>query len=661
MNSIGNNIWKAVVLPIFIGWRVWYANRLPIMDCDEVYNYWEPLHYMLFGTGMQTWEYSQHFALRTYAYPIPLFLLSKLILLPLLNYMPVSWTSLLALHDVVDDENVGNRLALMVLLRSLLAASMAWSEVSFLEALSSCNSDEKSSDANTSGNHNNKRGSSLSNPDNQIMAMLVGLLLLTSTGMSHAAGALLPSTTLTMMWLWAAKFYLQRQSIPFVLVAILSTLAIGWPFGVLLFIPLGFGVLVRHYRSGGLSNVTWLLSCSLGIALVVQAGVLCIDFVYYGRWVSPVYNILKYNTHAKGDELYGVEPMSYYVKNLLLNFNYVAVLGVAVGPVVIWKLLLNQSTSDGINNQLYWNLFALTLPMYVWLCVLFPRLHKEERFLFPIYPILCLGAVIVCSEIVDVLTMIWNRIAPSSRPSSTAQDQRQQLYLQLALWTPAVLIGLSRTTALSKYYTAPFHAYAQLQHEIPLLSRTVDATTDQENLEESTATSTKTTICTCGEWYRFPSSFYLPMPKETTVDFKFVSPSSSYFEGQLPHAFLPQGSGIGATYTAFNDRNVPEYDDRYVPIDECDYLVDAMWSNPAATYDNVEDNPSCRDNDSQWLPVIKSPFLDAESTTTLHRILYIPVLHEQADIHGGVEYADYVLYRRIPEYPDNDSGHSPRE
>ena len=144
MNSIGkNNIWKTVVLPIFIGWRVWYANRLPIMDCDEVYNYWEPLHYMLFGTGMQTWEYSQHFALRTYAYPIPLFLLSKLILLPLLSYMPGSWTSLLALHDVVEvDDNVGNRLALMVLLRSILAASMAWSEVSFLEALSSCNSDE---------------------------------------------------------------------------------------------------------------------------------------------------------------------------------------------------------------------------------------------------------------------------------------------------------------------------------------------------------------------------------------------------------------------------------------------------------------------------------------------------------------------------------------
>lgn len=28
-----------------------------VHDCDEVFNYWEPLHYLIFGHGMQTWEY----------------------------------------------------------------------------------------------------------------------------------------------------------------------------------------------------------------------------------------------------------------------------------------------------------------------------------------------------------------------------------------------------------------------------------------------------------------------------------------------------------------------------------------------------------------------------------------------------------------------------
>jgi hypothetical protein len=35
----------------------------PIGDCDETFNYYEPVHYLLFGVGQQTWEYSAEFAL----------------------------------------------------------------------------------------------------------------------------------------------------------------------------------------------------------------------------------------------------------------------------------------------------------------------------------------------------------------------------------------------------------------------------------------------------------------------------------------------------------------------------------------------------------------------------------------------------------------------
>jgi len=28
-----------------------------VHDCDEVFNFWEPLHYLLYGYGKQTWEY----------------------------------------------------------------------------------------------------------------------------------------------------------------------------------------------------------------------------------------------------------------------------------------------------------------------------------------------------------------------------------------------------------------------------------------------------------------------------------------------------------------------------------------------------------------------------------------------------------------------------
>jgi alpha-1,2-mannosyltransferase len=39
-----------------------------LADCDEVFNYWEPLHYLIYGNGLQTWEYSPQFALRSYTY-----------------------------------------------------------------------------------------------------------------------------------------------------------------------------------------------------------------------------------------------------------------------------------------------------------------------------------------------------------------------------------------------------------------------------------------------------------------------------------------------------------------------------------------------------------------------------------------------------------------
>uniref|UniRef100_A0A8C0XSB3 Mannosyltransferase n=1 Tax=Castor canadensis TaxID=51338 RepID=A0A8C0XSB3_CASCN len=39
-----------------------------ISDCDETFNYWEPTHFLIYGRGFQTWEYSPVYAIRSYAY-----------------------------------------------------------------------------------------------------------------------------------------------------------------------------------------------------------------------------------------------------------------------------------------------------------------------------------------------------------------------------------------------------------------------------------------------------------------------------------------------------------------------------------------------------------------------------------------------------------------
>lgn len=40
----------------------------PIQDCDETFNYWEPTHYLSHGYGLQTWEYSPDYAIRSWFY-----------------------------------------------------------------------------------------------------------------------------------------------------------------------------------------------------------------------------------------------------------------------------------------------------------------------------------------------------------------------------------------------------------------------------------------------------------------------------------------------------------------------------------------------------------------------------------------------------------------
>ena len=58
-----------------------------IGDCDETFNYWEPLNLLLRHFGKQTWEYSPVYSIRSYAYLIPYYFVGKL--LQLLDLTPL--------------------------------------------------------------------------------------------------------------------------------------------------------------------------------------------------------------------------------------------------------------------------------------------------------------------------------------------------------------------------------------------------------------------------------------------------------------------------------------------------------------------------------------------------------------------------------------------
>ncbi|KAK6608425.1 alpha-mannosyltransferase, partial [Botrytis cinerea] len=53
---------------VFLGANILAALYAPIQDCDETFNYWEPTHYLSHHYGLQTWEYSPEYAIRSWLY-----------------------------------------------------------------------------------------------------------------------------------------------------------------------------------------------------------------------------------------------------------------------------------------------------------------------------------------------------------------------------------------------------------------------------------------------------------------------------------------------------------------------------------------------------------------------------------------------------------------
>lgn len=405
----------------------------------------------------------------------------------------------------------------------------------------------------------------------------------------------------------------------FVVVAVVATLATGWPFGAVLLAPIGMGVLAREYcDSGGggrgAAAVLKILLWAAAVAAAVQYAVMRVDREQYGAWVSPTYNIFLYNAKGGGDALYGVEPVAYYVKNLLLNLNVVALLG-APAFLVVWK---SRQQSE-LRRDL---LTVLIGPTLFWVAITFPRPHKEERFLFPLYPLLCLSAVWVVDSTVNVTGRIG---AAFSRHKHVRL--RGRILFHAFVVVPAVALSVMRTMALKRYYTAPLQVYARLNSH-HLATR---------GYKKKTFEGTPYLVCTCGEWHRFPSSFFLP----GDVQLGFL-PSS--FQGQLPQPFSVHGSKPESldVLQPFNDRNLHEAS-RYVDPSECDYVVDLDSSN----------DESCRvaPTFKNQKVVAKYPFLDAaETTSTLHRTLYVPYLHDRAVEEGKVKYSQYVLYEIVDDF-----------
>ncbi|KAG7397570.1 mannosyltransferase [Phytophthora boehmeriae] len=527
----------------------------PIADCDETFNYWEPLHYLLYRFGFQTWEYSPVYALRSYVYLLLHLVLAKA-------------TALGATLGLVADQ----KLLLFYGLRAALGLLSAYAEALFYR---SC-----------SARFGRRTGRYLL------------WILLFNAGIFHASTAFLPSTFTMVLVMLFSSAWMDKNHYLALFWGVVAVLC-GWPYVGVLFVP--FAV-ETFYTRGVLKSV----AVGAGIGGIVLAIELAVNFYYYKRWVLPAWNIVQYNvlSNETDSTLYGTEPWSYYVLNLALNFNVVALLAL---PAMLFVFLLPKHYETGKLQ-----LLTYLLPLYLWLAIMFSQPHKEERFLSPVYSLFCLAAA-------TTLSAVAYHISSFFRHERSVGRVLTQVIVVGVLGVYA-LLSVSRVASNLVNFSAPLRVYHHLYVNV-LPNPTTSLLLDSHN-----AAVRPVALCLLKEWYRFPTSFFIPS-NHTNVQFV-----KSSFSGLLPKPFEQHENGTSIIPSAMNDKNREE-PSRYVHIETCDFVVDLNLPGQHET--KFWEEPST------WELVHSEPFLDAYRSVSPYRSFYIPGLTPQY-----VKYADYAIYKR---------------
>lgn len=348
---------------------------------------------------------------------------------------------------------------------------------------------------------------------------------------------------------------------------------------------------------------------------------LVIDSTYFGKITFAPLNIILYNVFsAHGPDLYGTEPLTFYLLNGFLNFNVIWLLALVTPLLLLLGYFLVPAKSKA---TLYLPHHISLAPFYLWLLVFVAQPHKEERFLYPVYFMIALcGAISM-----DIIQKIYFRIK-CWLLNIVATAATGTHYLDHTAWISAVVMIVTTVLGLSKicslYYN--FHAPLDLMMELNTFYHS-----DEYRARPN---GSAYNVCVGKDWHRYPSSFFLPA---TDFRVRFVR---SEFKGILPAYFTEGVDGGGGEPTAithayFNDMNV-ENEAMYFDYKDCDFLLDLNTER----YTELEPNYVARKD--EWRVLKTLPFLNAERSNRVWRSFYVPFVTDKY-----VEYADFNLLQRI--------------
>lgn len=209
------------------------------------------------------------------------------------------------------------------------------------------------------------------------------------------------------------------------------------------------------------------------------------------------------------------------------------------GPLLVAYYMGYGKLAPGFTPRM----LTISIPFYLWFLIFTAQPHKEERFMFVAYPALCLNAAVAYHVIISV----WGALS-RGLPSGKPREVLNWTVLVLPLFV-TTLVSLSRALSVVTAYSAPLQVYDALP-------------------QNSTGN-----LCIGKEWYRFPSSYFLP----DGVRVKFVK---SRFDGLLPGEF-PENQenqnfwerpGTWMIPKGMNDLNIGD-PSKYVSDRACEFFV----------------------------------------------------------------------------------------
>lgn len=544
--------------------RLYCALTMIISDCDETFNYWEPLNLLFRGFGKETWEYSPDYAIRSYFYLVPYYLATS----PLRDFAKLTGKKLPPYYYFYFIRIV------------CLCGFTSFTEITLFKSVRENISTES--------------------------ARWFLLISSISAGMAHASSALLPSS-FAMNWVTLGTAFAlstfknsnsnSSRSNIYAICSFLISGLVGWPFTLALGVAIGMYTLWSKRR-----NLAFVIFACLSFLLALVAAMIVVDSFYYKKGLSfiPI-NIVLYNvfaTEGEGPEIFGVEPFSYYVRNLLLNFNLLFVAAYSA------TLHMVCSKSERLRN-----LVCIVIPLWIWTIVFGMQPHKEERFLYPVYPLISLAA----GWMYDAS---FNFAGKYSRGALSSK-------LFKAIFSSLIVLVLGlRILNLIENYSAPLAISRSIQ--------SISTSFDEQKIVN---------LCIGREWYHFPTSMFLP----DNFRLRFVKSS---FDGLLPGDF-PEEIAIDLSTSNvpqnMNSKNLFEAD-KLIELDKCDLIIDNSTPSDRSVGDpQIWVEKGILSPDFTIIDCRRMIDLGGHSTG-IGRILYIPEWLRHA-IDYEIDYMDFCLLR----------------